>query len=252
MSTHGQPDEKIAVLPHQPAQSALFTTHHQRQRRHQPGPVVERAGIRIGAGHPETRGLQTVQRLHDIGDLGHRHVLDRSRRRLGHGRRQSGRTAPGDDHAVDPRRVRRSQDRTEIGRILDTVTDQHERGLTARGGGGEDLLDAHDRPGRRTGDHPLGAGGSAQVPRVDELDDYPAGFSLPQNLADRGAVRGAGDKNLAQCPAGAQGFEDGVPSRKGVLTQRVVPRGVTRWVSLQPAGPASRCATSDAPGCLQR
>ena len=96
----------VAVLAHQPADAAALAAQHER---HRPLVVHRVPALRargVEADHPDPARLQRLERLHDVADARHLHVLERARGGAAHRLGEPGAVPLGQQHAVGARRLR--------------------------------------------------------------------------------------------------------------------------------------------------
>ena len=172
--------------------------------------------ICIGADHPETLALQTLDRDRKVGKLRDGHVLNGARRRRGDHRAESCGTMARNDHAVHPCGLRRPKDRAKIPGIFNAIEQQEKGRLSPLAALLEYIVEIHDRMGRRVRDDALrgaGPGEAIEDGRINFLDGNPAAPRLADEIVHSPARRACARNNeFAQRPTGPQGFQNGMPA----------------------------------------
>ena len=204
----------------------MLASEHEAHRALEVDRVPTLASRGIEAHDPHTSRLERLQRLYEVSDTSHLHVLQGARRRTADRLGEPGAVSLGDERSVCARRFDRSQDRPEVARVLDPI-EGHEKRRVA--GVIEQVLEREHRPGRDDGDHTLvGHAAGHAVERLAHLEAqrdsetsgaaYGVGeASAPQTLHDEESIEVPG--------ARAQGLEHRVdaadqvhssPSRRAV------------------------------------
>ena len=147
-----------------------------------------------------------------------RHSASAPAAELSDSRGQTDSSALRDDNAVCACGLCRTDDGTQIMRVLDAVADNDERHLTALLGDAENIVERDVLLCRRLCDNALMVAGRAHAVQLapvagDDRNAMPARFC--RHITD---VCAFGHKHLIHCTACAQRFEDGVAS----LDQRAV------------------------------
>ena len=122
-----KPGQKIAAFKSQAGQALAFVTHDQgdlAMQRSFPDRVVR---LFARSCNPITLGLQTLERLGNIGNLGALDMVDGSRRAFVRSRRNMGAALVRDDDARRAYDFRRSSDGAEVSCIGDMVKHHNER-----------------------------------------------------------------------------------------------------------------------------
>src|SRR5438067_8772724 len=172
-SRHRDPRHVIAGLPHQRPHAGSFAAQHQRGGRSQVHLAKLLVAVRSERDGPDTLLLQLLERSGEVRHAGHRKVLQRSCRGLGHRGRDAGGAIPGHHHAVRPERMRAADQRAQVLRVGDAVEDEQER---RAGMAREDVLELGVLELRQLGADALvhaGAGAVSEISLRDVLDPDP-------------------------------------------------------------------------------
>ncbi len=130
MARRGDLHDKVAGLAHQVVQAVSFGAQYQRAIHVVVDFVVEAVAALVESHGPDIFLLELFNRAVDVGDLGHRHVLRRTCRRLRHRRIHSHGAALGNDDAIHTGGIGRAQNRAQVVRIFHAVEHDQERPLT--------------------------------------------------------------------------------------------------------------------------
>src|SRR5688500_14041680 len=225
---HGEADEHVAAPPGGPRQTAPLAPHDDRDGSAQVGIPGGCGRLLVGGDEPEAAGLELVDRLADGRQPREEQVLARAGARLHRGGAERGRAALGEDHPVDPRRLRGAKQGAEVRRILEVLEHENERVTLCRPCVRHDLIEPRPstlgdleqdslvavepgESGHLVGRHP-----------VDEKVQ-PAG-GVGDGAQRRGGPRGRGHQEPVRLAPCGQGLRHRAPSTDpiGHLTRSAV------------------------------
>ena len=242
VSAERNPDDAIAPLSHQPVETSTLAAEDEDDRRDEAALIVALASLGVRPDHPQSFPLEAFQCGDQVRDGSHGEIRRRSGGDAGHGRCETHRASPGDDHSMRARGLRGPDHRAEVVGIFDAVEGEQERSLVPLPRAREEVVQVHGRLGRPESRDALmrrAAAEAVEPPRIDDLHGNMAGPRLLNDVLKRtSVVGGPRDENTRDRVAGSEGLQDRAAAQKLGVARG--PGRCQRTRHLNPVGVSSR------------